>query len=57
MYILQVRHKDDPEWRTYYKYYKYYITALFAYIKARFELLFINNAELRIYKIEPNEIK
>lgn len=55
MYVLQVRHKGDPEWRTYYKYHKYYITALFAYIKARFELLFINNVELRIYKIESNE--
>lgn len=56
MYVLQIRHKGDTEWRIYYKYHKYYITALFAYIKARFELLFINNAEIRIYKIESNEI-
>ena len=56
MYVLQIRRKDDPEWRTYYKYHKYYIIAIFAYIKARFELLFINNVELRIYKIESNEI-
>lgn len=49
MYILQIRHSDDSEWRTYHKYYKYYITALFAYIKAKFHLLFINDVELRIY--------
>lgn len=56
MYILQIRHKGDTEWRTYYKYHKYYITALLAYIRARLELLFINNVEVRIYKIESNDI-
>lgn len=56
MYVLQIRYKDDPEWRTYYKYHKYYITALLAYIRARLELLFINNVEVRIYKIESNDI-
>lgn len=55
MYVLQIRHKDD-EWRTYYKYHKYYISVLFAYIKARFDLLFINDIQLRIHKVEPNEI-
>ena len=56
MYMLQIRHKDDTEWRTYYKYHKYYISALFAYIKARFDLLFIHDIELRIHKIESNEV-
>lgn len=56
MYVIQIRHKDDTAWRTYYKYHKYYISALFAYIKARFDFLFISNVELRIYKIESNEI-
>ena len=52
MYVLQIKHKGDSEWRTYYKYHKFCITALFAYIKARFELLFVNDAELRIHRIE-----
>lgn len=53
MYVLQIRHKGDPEWRTYYKYHKFYITVLFAYIKARFELLLINDVELRIKELDP----
>ena len=56
MYVLQIRHKNDTEWRTYHKYHKYYVSVLFAYIKARFDLLFINDVYLRIHKIEPNEI-
>lgn len=56
MYVLQIRHKYDTAWRTYYKYHKYCISVLFAYIKARFDLLFINDVELRIHKIKPNEI-
>ena len=56
MYVIQIRHKDDTAWRTYYKYHKYYISALFAYIKARFDLLFISNVELGIHKIESNKI-
>lgn len=51
MYILQIRYSGDSEWRTYYKYYKYYFIALLAYIKAKFDLLFINDIELRIYKV------
>lgn len=54
MYVLQIRHKGDSEWRTYYKYHKFYITALFTYMKARLELLFTNDTELRIHKIEFN---
>ena len=56
MYVLQIRHKDDTEWRTYYKYHKYYISVLFAYIKAKIDFLFINDIQLRIHKVEPNEI-
>lgn len=56
MYVLQIRHKGDLEWRTYYKYHKYYITALLSYMRARLSLLFISNTELRIYKIESNDI-
>ena len=54
MYVLQIRHKGDYAWRAYYKCHKFYITALFAYIKARFELLFANDAELRIHRIEED---
>lgn len=55
MYVLQIRHKGDHEWRTYYKYHKYYVAALLAYIKARLELLFINDVELRIHKNDVHE--
>lgn len=55
MYVLQIRHKGDAEWRTYYKYHKYYVFVMVAYIKAKFDLLFIDNVELRIHKIESNE--
>ena len=54
MYVLQIRHKGDSAWRTYYKHHKYYTAALFAYIKARFELLFVNDTELRIHRIEED---
>lgn len=56
MYVLQIRNKDDSEWRTYYKYHKYYITAMLAYVKARFDLLSTNDVELRISKIESDDI-
>lgn len=55
MYVLQIRHKDDSEWRTYYKYHKCYITAMLAYVKARFELLFVNNVEIRIHKVDKRK--
>ena len=56
MYVLQIRHTGDTEWRTYYKYHKYYITVLLSYMRARLSLLFISNTELRIHKIESNDI-
>lgn len=55
MYVLQIRHKGDAEWRTYYKYHKRYATALLAYVKARLELLFIDDVELRIHKDDVYE--
>ena len=57
MYVLQIRHKNDSEWRTYHKYHKYYIIAILYYIKARFDLLLFTGAddlELRIHKFENN---
>ncbi len=55
MYVLQIRNKCDSEWRTYYKYHECYITAVLAYVKARFDLLFTNDVELRISKIDKLE--
>ena len=55
MYVLQIRNKDDSEWRTYYKYHKYYIIAIFAYRKARLDLLFTNDVEIRICKVDRLE--
>lgn len=53
MYVLQIRHKNDSEWRTYHKYHKYYVIAILYYIKARFDLLlFTDNLELRIHKFD-----
>lgn len=52
MYVLQIRNRNDSEWRTYYKYHNHYITALFAYIKAKIDLLSAHDIELRIYRIE-----
>ena len=55
MYVLQIRHKNDSEWRTYHKYHKYYIIAIIYYIKARIDLLFFTGAddlELRIHKLD-----
>ena len=55
MYVLQIRNKNDSEWRTYYKYHKYYITAIVAYIKAKLDLLFANDVEIRISKVDKLE--
>lgn len=51
MYVLQIRNRNDSEWRTYYKYHNHYITALFAYIKAKIDLLFKRDVEIRISKV------
>lgn len=55
MYVIQIRHRGDSEWRTYYKYHKHYITAVLAYVKARFDLLFTNDVEIRISKVDRLE--
>lgn len=53
MYVLQIRHKNESEWRTYHKYHKYYIIAVLFYIKARIDLLmFTDDLELRINKFD-----
>lgn len=56
MYVLQIKNKNNSEWRTYYKYHNHYTTALLAYIKAKFDLLFTDDVEIRICKIESDDI-
>lgn len=50
MYVIQIRHDEGEEWRTYHKYYRFYITAIFACIKA---ILSVRNIEARIVQRDP----
>lgn len=45
MYVLQITNTIST-----------HVSTLFAYIKVRFYLLFIDDVELRIHRIESNEI-